>query len=150
MLTHRILMLTTDDINMYRIRPTCKSFIPSHLSSKSLNVFFTCVAHYRNKVIWYSHLHTHIDALCSSGLGRDLALEALKRGEKVIATGRSRSIAKLDDLKARGADVIELDVTSPLETLHEVAKKAVQIHGRIDVLVNNAGYILVGAIEEST
>lgn len=86
----------------------------------------------------------------SSGLGRELALEALKRGEKVIATGRSRSIAKLDDLKAKGADVIELDVTSPLETLHETAKKAVEIHGRIDVLVNNAGYILVGAIEEST
>ncbi|KIM42597.1 hypothetical protein M413DRAFT_444303 [Hebeloma cylindrosporum] len=86
----------------------------------------------------------------STGLGRDLALEALKRGEKVIATGRSRSIAKLDDLKTKGADVIELDVTSPLETLHEIAKKAVEIHGRIDVLVNNAGYILVGALEEST
>lgn len=86
----------------------------------------------------------------STGLGRDLALEALKRGEKVIATGRSRSIAKLDDLKAKGADVIELDVTSPLETLHEIAKKAVEIHGRIDVLVNNAGYILVGALEENT
>jgi NAD(P)-dependent dehydrogenase (short-subunit alcohol dehydrogenase family) len=96
------------------------------------------------------HNFTNILTLGSSGLGRDLALEALKRGEKVIATGRSRSIAKLDDLKAKGADVIELDVTSPLETLHEAAKKAVEIHGRIDVLVNNAGYILVGAIEEST
>jgi NAD(P)-dependent dehydrogenase (short-subunit alcohol dehydrogenase family) len=63
----------------------------------------------------------------------------LERGEKVIATGRARSIDKLDDLKARGADIVELDVTSPLETLHEAAKKAVAIHGRIDVLVNNAG-----------
>ena len=96
------------------------------------------------------HNFTHIPSLCSSGLGRELTLAALKRGEKVIATGRSRSIAKLDDLKEKGADVIELDVTSPLETLHEAAKKAVEIHGRIDVLVNNAGYILVGAIEEST
>ncbi|KAF8148854.1 hypothetical protein B0H34DRAFT_735591 [Crassisporium funariophilum] len=86
----------------------------------------------------------------TSGLGRELALEALKRGEKVIATGRARSMAKLDDLKSRGADILELDVTSPLETLHAVAKKANAIHGRIDVLVNNAGYILVGAIEEST
>lgn len=68
-----------------------------------------------------------------------MALEALSRGEKVIATGRGRSISKLGDLKEKGADVLELDVTSPLETLHEVAKKAVDIHGRIDVLVNNAG-----------
>jgi len=86
----------------------------------------------------------------SSGLGRDLALAALKRGDKVIATGRARSIQKLEDLKREGADTLELDVTSSLEILHEVAKKAVAIHGRIDVLVNNAGYILVGAIEENT
>ena len=72
-------------------------------------------------------------------MGRDLALAALKRGDKVIATARARSISKLDDLKAQGADTIELDVTSPLPSLHEVAKKAVAIHGGIDVLVNNAG-----------
>jgi NAD(P)-dependent dehydrogenase (short-subunit alcohol dehydrogenase family) len=82
---------------------------------------------------------THVINLNRSGLGRQLALEALERGEKVIATGRARSIDKLDDLKARGADIVELDVTSPLETLHEAAKKAIAIHGRIDVLVNNAG-----------
>jgi NAD(P)-dependent dehydrogenase (short-subunit alcohol dehydrogenase family) len=41
-----------------------------------------------------------------------------------------------------------LDVTSPLETFHEDAKKAVEIHGSlIEVLVNNAGYDLVSAIE---
>jgi len=86
----------------------------------------------------------------SSGLGRDLALAALKRGDKVIATGRARSIQKLEDLKREGADTLELDVTSPLETLNDVTKRAVAIHKRIDVLVNNAGYILVGAIEENT
>lgn len=63
----------------------------------------------------------------------------MKRGEKVIATGRARSVAKLDELKEKGADVLELDVTAPLKNLHEVAEKAVAVHGRIDVLVNNAG-----------
>ena len=43
------------------------------------------------------------------------------------------------DLKEQGADVLELDVTEPLEKLHEIAKEAVKIHGRIDVVVNNAG-----------
>ncbi|KAF8647535.1 hypothetical protein AX16_006642 [Volvariella volvacea WC 439] len=86
----------------------------------------------------------------STGLGRELTLAALKRGDKVIATGRARSLDRLDELKAQGADVLELDVTSPLETLQETAKKAVAIHGRVDVVVNNAGYILVGAIEENT
>lgn len=84
-------------------------------------------------------LQLHAFQLNRSGLGKQLALEALKRGEKVIATSRARSIDKLNDLKAQGADIIELDVTSSLETLHEAAKKAIAIHGRIDVLVNNAG-----------
>ncbi|TFY74705.1 hypothetical protein EWM64_g9307, partial [Hericium alpestre] len=86
----------------------------------------------------------------SSGLGRLLTLEALKRDDKVIATTRSRSIHKLDNLKQQGADVLELEVTAPLEDLHEVAKQAVAIYGRVDVLVNNAGYYCPGALEETT
>lgn len=43
------------------------------------------------------------------------------------------------ELKEQGADILELDATSPLETLHGVAKQAVALHGRVDVLVNNAG-----------
>lgn len=74
-----------------------------------------------------------------TGFGRDLVLAALKRGDRVIATSRAKSFANLEDLKAQGADVLELDVTSPLEQLHEIAKRAVGIYGRIDVLVNNAG-----------
>ncbi|THH32517.1 hypothetical protein EUX98_g1704 [Antrodiella citrinella] len=86
----------------------------------------------------------------SSGFGRDLTLEALKRGDKVIATARARSLSKLSDLKKAGADVLELDVTDPLDKLHEVAKKAVKIHGRVDVVVNNAGFIQNGFLEEVT
>ncbi|KAJ7303481.1 hypothetical protein DFH08DRAFT_722164 [Mycena albidolilacea] len=84
----------------------------------------------------------------SAGLGRDLALAVLKRGDHVIAT--ARSVSKLMDLKDKGAAVLELDVTAPLDKLHAIAKEAAAIHGKIDVVVNNAGYVLVGAIEEST
>ena len=79
-----------------------------------------------------------IDLSCSTGIGRFLAEAALNRGDKVIATARARSLAKLDDLKARGADILELDVTD-IQNLTRIAKEAVAIHGRIDVLVNNAG-----------
>lgn len=75
----------------------------------------------------------------STGLGREMTRQALQRGDKVIATARERSFSKIADLKEQGADILELDVTAPLDTLHEVAKKAIAIHGRIDVLVNNAG-----------
>ena len=74
-----------------------------------------------------------------TGIGRELALAALKRGDKVIATARQQSLPKVDDPKAQGADVVGLDVTAPLGVLHDIAKEAVNIHGRVDVIVNNAG-----------
>lgn len=74
-----------------------------------------------------------------TGLGRLLTLAALKRGDKVIATARARSLSQLDDLKAAGADTVELDVTASPEKLSEIAKEVVSIHGRVDVVVNNAG-----------
>lgn len=80
--------------------------------------------------------------LCRSGLGRELVIAALERGEKVIATARGGSLSQLEDLKALGADVLELDVTASLDELCVIAKKAIDIHGRIDVLVNNAGLLL--------
>ncbi|KAK0484438.1 hypothetical protein IW261DRAFT_1456503 [Armillaria novae-zelandiae] len=86
----------------------------------------------------------------STGLGRDLALAALERGEKVIATARARSLHLLADLKEKGAETLELDVTAPLDDLKKVADRAVGVYGRVDVLVNNAGYLLIGALEEST
>ncbi|KAI0315271.1 hypothetical protein OF83DRAFT_366130 [Amylostereum chailletii] len=86
----------------------------------------------------------------STGLGRDLTLAALARGDKVVATARARSLTKLDDLKTQGAATLELDVTAPIEELHEVAKRVVAIYGRVDVVVNNAGYMVTGALEENT
>ncbi|KAF8339652.1 short-chain oxidoreductase [Cantharellus anzutake] len=84
----------------------------------------------------------------TSGLGRDITLAALKRGDKVIATARRPST--IEDLKAAGASILELDVTSPLEKLKKVAEEAHSIYGRIDVVLNNAGYFEIGSLEENT
>ena len=84
----------------------------------------------------------------SSGFGRDLALAALQRGDKVIAT--ARRLSSVEDLKAAGASTLQLDVTSPLEALESIAKAAHAIYGRVDVVVNNAGYFEAGALEENT
>ncbi|KAF9568297.1 short chain dehydrogenase [Agrocybe pediades] len=86
----------------------------------------------------------------TSGLGLELTLAALRRGDKVIATGRGKSLGKLAELQEKSAYILELDVTAPLETLQEVAKKAVGVYGRIDVLVNNAGYLAGGTLEETS
>ena len=74
----------------------------------------------------------------------------LERGDKVISTARARSLPKLAELKEKGAATLELDVTAPLSELHAVAAKAIAIYGHVDVVVNNAGYIMSGALEENT
>lgn len=79
-----------------------------------------------------------------------MVLAILERGHKVIATSRARSLPKLAELKERGAEVLELDVVAPLTQLQEIAKKSVGIYGKIDVVVNNAGNVAFGALEENT
>jgi len=84
----------------------------------------------------------------SSGFGLLLAKEVLHRGERVIATARDRS--KLDELLAAYPDTartLALDVTKPAE-ITSVARQAIAAFGQVDVLVNNAGYGVNGAIEE--
>lgn len=84
----------------------------------------------------------------STGFGRLLAEELLKRGESVAATARNR--ATVSDLPRQypgKAEAFELDVTKPLQ-INTVAREALEAFGHIDVLVNNAGYGLNGAIEE--
>ena len=93
---------------------------------------------------------TFLSTLPRSGIGKELSLALLERGEKVISTARARSLSKLTELKEKGAETLELDVTASLSELHEVAKKAVELYGRVDVVVNNAGYILSGTLEENT
>ena len=84
----------------------------------------------------------------STGFGRLLAEELLKRGERVAATARDRT--KVQDLETQypgTARAFTLDVTEPAQ-IEEAARQAIADFGRIDVLVNNAGYGVNGAIEE--
>ena len=83
----------------------------------------------------------------SSGFGKFIALEALKRGDKVIATARG-DFSRLSDLKEAGAHIMQCDVTVPVEEMREIAKAAEAVYGRVDVLLNNAGFANTGTLEE--
>ncbi|TMW67845.1 hypothetical protein Poli38472_007517 [Pythium oligandrum] len=85
---------------------------------------------------------------CSSGFGREIAIAARNRGDLVIAT--ARKVETLDDLKNIGCEALTLDVTASDETVKEAVAKANAFYGRIDVLVNNAGYTANGAVEEAS
>ena len=84
---------------------------------------------------------------CSSGFGEELTKSALSRGDKVIATGRG-STDRLKHLQDLGAATLELDVCRPQATLDSKIQDALAIYGDIDVLVNNAGYIEAGLLED--
>ncbi|MEV4834528.1 SDR family NAD(P)-dependent oxidoreductase [Nonomuraea sp. NPDC049486] len=86
----------------------------------------------------------------SRGLGRHFVEAALSRGDKVAAT--ARTAASLDELVAGYGDAVlplELDVTDKAVVLDGV-KRAAEHFGRLDVIINNAGYAQVGAVEEIT
>ncbi|KAM5343447.1 hypothetical protein ACJ41O_011984 [Fusarium nematophilum] len=84
----------------------------------------------------------------SSGFGREIALLALKRGHIVIATARNAS--RIQDLADAGAHTLSFDVTAPLADIEAVAKDVFAKHGRVDYLINAAGFILEGAVEETS
>ena len=84
----------------------------------------------------------------SKGFGRIWAEAALERGDRVAATARNP--ATLDGLAERHGDAVlalELDVTDKAQADAAVAQ-AHERFGRLDVVVNNAGFGLFGAIEE--
>jgi NAD(P)-dependent dehydrogenase (short-subunit alcohol dehydrogenase family) len=86
----------------------------------------------------------------SSGLGHALARTALDRGDRVVATARSMDrIADLEREFPERAIAAPLDVTDH-DQAREAIAAAVRAFGRIDVLVNNAGYGVLGAVEELT
>eukprot|EP01111_Echinosteliopsis_oligospora_P017512 TRINITY_DN7620_c0_g1_i2.p1 TRINITY_DN7620_c0_g1~~TRINITY_DN7620_c0_g1_i2.p1 ORF type:complete len:220 (-),score=50.04 TRINITY_DN7620_c0_g1_i2:53-712(-) len=81
----------------------------------------------------------------SRGFGKALAEEALSRGDIVFGTGRNA--LKSDDDTFKGFTMLQLDVCASQEEINKVAQEVIKVHGRIDVVVNNAGYGLLSAIE---
>jgi NAD(P)-dependent dehydrogenase (short-subunit alcohol dehydrogenase family) len=84
----------------------------------------------------------------SRGFGREWTIAALERGDTVAATARDTST--LDDLVAKHGDAIlplQLDVTDR-EAVFAAVKDAHDRFGRLDVVVNNAGYGQFGMVEE--
>ena len=80
---------------------------------------------------------------CSTGIGRDLAQRLTRAGYTVVAT--ARKMETLDNVQA--ALKLPLDVTQP-ESIRQAIERIVQQFGRIDALINNAGYAVRGAVEE--
>ncbi|KAI1844570.1 hypothetical protein JX266_009243 [Neoarthrinium moseri] len=87
----------------------------------------------------------------TSGFGKHIALEALSRGDKVVATARSATSSKVTaELGSRGALLLDLDVTAGDAAIKAALDRAVAAFGRITHFINAAGYILQGPIEGAT
>ncbi|WP_276381422.1 SDR family NAD(P)-dependent oxidoreductase [Flavobacterium sp. H4147] len=85
----------------------------------------------------------------SRGFGRVWTEAALERGDKVAAT--ARNVDSISDFKDKYGDnvlILPLDVTQPAQVENAV-KSAHEYFGRLDIVINNAGYSLVGTVEEA-
>ena len=80
----------------------------------------------------------------SSGIGFDAAQTLAKQGHRVYAA--ARRMERMEPLKADGVVPLKLDVTDEA-SMQEAVRTVLEAEGRIDVLVNNAGYGYFGAIE---
>jgi len=83
----------------------------------------------------------------SSGIGKSTALQLIAEGHTVY--GAARRIDKMRDLIDAGGRALKMDVTSDAEVKAAVQSIEAE-HGPIDVLINNAGYAIYGAVEDTT
>ncbi len=81
----------------------------------------------------------------SSGMGKISAKDLIRAGHKVYCV--ARSVDKMKDLSELGGYVMKMDVTNE-EDIENVIKEIIDREGKIDVLWNNAGYVLYGPVEE--
>src|ERR1700729_1087067 len=97
-----------------------------------------------------NHPRTWFITGASTGFGRLLAEEVLKGGGKVVATARKpEQIADLERQYPGSVKALTVNVTNAPQVDSAVTQAFAQF-GRIDVLVNNAGYGIAGALEEAT
>lgn len=84
----------------------------------------------------------------TSGIGASLIEQIASRGDNVIASGRKVE-ERLAHLKEKGIALLELDITASLDDIKTQVKKAWDIFGRIDIVVNNAGMSAMKPAEEA-
>ena len=97
----------------------------------------------RNSKVWFI-------TGASRGFGRIWTEAALKRGDKVAATARKvDSLTGLKETYGENVLTLELDVTKP-DQAKTAIEEAYAYFGRLDIVLNNAGYSLIGTIEEAS
>lgn len=83
----------------------------------------------------------------SSGIGKETALHLIRDGH--IVYGAARRVEKMKELEDAGGHTLKMDVLEE-DQMHSGISQIVAEHGRIDVLVNNAGYAVYGSVEDIT
>ena len=91
-----------------------------------------------------NHMKVILITGASSGIGFDAARTLARQGHRVYAA--ARRVERMEPLKANGVIPLRLDVTDEA-SMQEAVRTILEAEGRIDALVNNAGYGYFGAIE---